>query len=638
VRENLNRTQCGTCCNGIATYCLYFVLSAVDYWRATADNATLVAFAAPIAAKLDTAAKLYADPVGLRFVGHDDRLGDGFCDPVTNETRAVYRFLAVRAWREYAMAAAAVGDTTAAAKYMSLSTSAIEALRSAPTQPWWRDLGVHAAAEALAGGWCTDAEAVALAEAKLGDVVTLPSQSNFQQYFILLAFSAAGLLDRGVEIARVVWGAELALGATTFWEQSHPDWRAVVESAPGPVPNEAGWSSLAHPWSAGVTAWLSAWVLGVRRVGASRMLVAPHIAHGMSGGVSGRVPTPHGAVHVSALPERCADGSGRGGGARVEVVLPRGLAAELVLSEPTLRRLGALPAGQSISVLEVLDSAGSQIAARIEVHTAAPRAERGMQSQRAHALVVELIDGAVHTLHVRSRDGKCSDAAAAAAAAAHEATPFPPPQWPGALVTVDATTRGNWRGVYGGAGMLFLGLPRNMSVLPTWVTSATVWAAQNSGFNGAEFAWPAEQTSGDARALESANGEGPRALGAAAPSGSGSFPIDIVLGDGAPARFRVAIYYCDFGPTPWGDGQQGKARTQEAYLLRLPSLNPLAPRTALRDFAGGVWHVYEVGESFRVRTTTVRGDYATVSAIAFDSHWHATPNWHAVTVSRAGLE
>jgi hypothetical protein len=40
----------------------------------------------------------------------------------------------------------------------------------------------------------------------------------------------------------------------------------------------------------------------------------------------------------------------------------------------------------------------------------------------------------------------------------------------------------------------------------------------------------------------------------------------------------------------------------------------------VRDFAGGVWHVYEIdgGAGFRVRTTTMRGDYAVLSAIAFD--------------------
>jgi hypothetical protein len=54
------------------------------------------------------------------------------------------------------------------------------------------------------------------------------------------------------------------------------------------------------------------------------------------------------------------------------------------------------------------------------------------------------------------------------------------------------------------------------------------------------------------------------------------------------------------------------------YLLTLPALEPLAPREALRDFAGGVWLVFDVAGSFRIRTTTMRGEYAAVSALAFD--------------------
>ncbi len=57
-----------------------------------------------------------------------------------------------------------------------------------------------------------------------------------------------------------------------------------------------------------------------------------------------------------------------------------------------------------------------------------------------------------------------------------------------------------------------------------------------------------------------------------------------MLGAGAPTRFRVAVYYCDFGPTPWGDGQRGDAlRTQEAYLPgQHASTTILAPAAACR--------------------------------------------------------
>ena len=44
----------------------------------------------------------------------------------------------------------------------------------------------------------------------------------------------------------------------------------------------------------------------------------------------------------------------------------------------------------------------------------------------------------------------------------------------------------------------------------------------------------------------------------------------------------------------------------------------MAPRLALRDFRGGLWLSYAVNGDVRVRASTIRGDYAVVSAIAFD--------------------
>ena len=121
------------------------------------------------------------------------------------------------------------------------------------------------------------------------------------------------------------------------------------------------------------------------------------------------------------------------------------------------------------------------------------------------------------------------------------------------------------------------------------------------------------------RALEDPAGGGARhrRLGAAAPQGSGSFPTDIALTSAAPAR--LSAYFVDFAATPWGDGQSPTARSQEVYLLTgYPALNPAAPRAALEDFAGGVWMTWEVEGDIRVRISTIRGDYAVLSAIAFD--------------------
>ena len=184
--------------------------------------------------------------------------------------------------------------------------------------------------------------------------------------------------------------------------------------------------------------------------------------------------------------------------------------------------------------------------------------------------------------------------------------------------------------MYGDAGYTLFGLHNatgTLQSLPPWVASVTVQGPTGStpsGFGGHVFSWtPGNGSSGlrgDARALQDPSPgavPGARGLGAAAPQGTGSFPTDIVLT--APRRFRLAAYFCDFGGTPWGDGQQGSERWQSVYLLEAyPSLNPAAPRMGLQHFQGGTWLVWDVQGSVRLRVSTVRGDYAVLSALAFD--------------------
>ena len=108
-----------------------------------------------------------------------------------------------------------------------------------------------------------------------------------------------------------------------------------------------------------------------------------------------------------------------------------------------------------------------------------------------------------------------------------------------------------------------------------------------------------------------------RRLGALSPSGSGSALVDISVAPGAPS-YVLSLYIVDFAPTPWGGGQAGN-RTQEVYILTgPPQLNPATPRQVLSDLSGGVWLSYRLTGSVRVRVTTVRGEYAVLSALAFD--------------------
>lgn len=639
VLENLNRTSCANCCNGIATYCLYFVLSALDYVRETGDAAALAYFGPAISAKLEHAWALFPNPRGLRFVGHDDRLGNGFANNTTPETQALYRFLAIRCWAGYAAALAAAGNATGAAHWANYSAAGAAAVR-AGGGTWWAPLGLHAGADAINAGFTTPAEVGAIADAVLSDVVVVPSQSNFNQYFILQALAGAGMLDRGVETVRAVWGPILALGATTFWEISYPDWGRILAPGPPPIPNEAGWASLCHPWSAGAAPWLTRWVLGVRPAGAgggyARVVVAPHVAHGMAG-VEGAAPTHSGGRAVEVAVAKGSAGAGAAA-ALVALALPPGVAAaELRLSSVTLARLGLEGAIEDAVVEEEVGAGGAwaRVAHAIAVPEDSPVEDEAVGGgggagggvfRRAPAVVVEvpspLRAASRHRFRVRIVAGGGGAPAGAAAARPLPAppragSPFPPPSWPGAVLPADAATRGSWQGVYGKEGYIMFGAGpggADVAALPPWVHSLTLWGAA-AGFSGRTLQWA--NASGDARALQQPGGG--RALGAAAPQGSGSIPVDVFVNADAPPRFRVAAYFTDFGPTPWGDGESGESRTQEVYLLTgYPALNPLTPHQLLADFAAGVWLNYEVGGNFRVRVTTARGDYCVLSALMFD--------------------
>ena len=109
--------------------------------------------------------------------------------------------------------------------------------------------------------------------------------------FALFAMSDLGHTLRALQFARRYWGGMLRDGATTFWEA----YRMSL-----PVHNASkllGYrTSLCHGWSAGVTNWLTEYVLGVQPTsgGFGRVNIAPHM--GDLAWISGKVPTPQGAI------------------------------------------------------------------------------------------------------------------------------------------------------------------------------------------------------------------------------------------------------------------------------------------------------------------------------------------------------
>jgi hypothetical protein len=292
IAANLERTAHVD--NTIENYALYWVLSLVDYYRYTADAAVLDQLMPTARQKMARAEAIWDDPP-MHFFGWDERLGAGFEEPNIAESKNAYRLLAIRAAHELAWALSERGDKTGAAELEALAGKWSRQFEARPA--WLESAGLHVAAEAVTAGFSETARPVWTRE--FHDPLNRLSYSPFNQYFVLQAMARVGMHDQALETVRQLWGGQLQYGGTCFFEVFRPDWNRFL----GPndaVPNcQAGYTSLCHPWSSGVTKWLSEEMLGIRPVapGFARWQVLPHPGLTLTR-VEGRTPTPHGALAV----------------------------------------------------------------------------------------------------------------------------------------------------------------------------------------------------------------------------------------------------------------------------------------------------------------------------------------------------
>ncbi len=157
--------------------------------------------------------------------------------------------------------------------------------------------------------------------------------TGFTGYYILAAGAECGLDMLGV--TKDYYGAMLGLGATSFWEDFDVGW---LEEKPCPIDRlpdigekdvhgdfgkfcyKGFRHSLCHGWTAGVAAFLSRYVLGVRpaAAGFKKVRIEPHL--GSLTFAEGTVPTPHGVIRVRV--DRVGEKT------MVKAELPEGVEAE----------------------------------------------------------------------------------------------------------------------------------------------------------------------------------------------------------------------------------------------------------------------------------------------------------------------
>ena len=480
----------------------------------------------------------------------------------------------IRAYLAFAdILESSLGNASGAAHFRAYAAAGAAFVRAQLGATWFAPgvLGVHAAAEALnTPGFASADEAAALVASTLNNQATICSQSNFNSYWILQGLGNGGVLDRAVAMIERCWGSAIDLGATCFFEVNTPEWKLFMRPGPSVAPwgyngehflplspsfspythapffaiaASSGNTSLAHPWSAGAAPWLTKNVLGLSpmRPGFAAVLVAPHLTPALAaapGGLSGSVPTPHGAVSLHASRAR-----------GIELSVPAGCVggALLRLSEVLLLRLGWLDldlGGGDVLGLErgltVLVNGVATTLRAASTGEQGPRFESelsGLRNGGRSRVALLALPPGEHVIVASSAQ------LLPARSLAGVPPPFPPLEWPARIVQLDTQTQGSWVSKYGSEGYVLWGA--DVSKLPPYVSTfgtMDAWDRQ----------WRAPAPGVDARALQDPHNESaPRAIGYLE-SGINELPqytfgIDIALtpeAEAAGAWYQVALCAC----------------------------------------------------------------------------------------------
>lgn len=567
IKENLESTAKTS--NGIESYSLYWILSLVEYYRHTADRAVLEKYLDHTKSLLDHAASIYSDPP-ISFYGWDERLGAGFEQPDRFETKSAYRMLFIRTILEFASALNEIGHQDASETYRDLAHKKIEQLRS--NERWFEPLGVHALADALNTGLLNEYEKQGIFAQAFSNRLNRLSYSPFNQSFIIQAMAIMNRYEEAMVTINDMWGGQIDYGGTTFFEVYAPSWNRCMERN-GAVPNcQVGYTSLAHPWGAGVTAWLSREVLGIRPTspGFKEIEILPHLPGGLTW-VSGSVPTPNGLVDFY-FDQVSGDGT---------VTIPPGSKGRLGI--PGSGRLihKVIFNGHDIwdGNFHGIDGVGG---ARVD----------------GDFLFLEDVQHGSHKFSI-SFKGHISSSL--------QERLF----YPIGTATRDVGTSGNWSWAYGKDGYVLFdydGVKKNREEIPSRVMSVRPSTWRNGGCQHAQVT----SSTVEQRALEpDRQGGRLRKVGQLYTGdpipGQETMSVDVEVGENS--EFKISLYFLDWDRL---------GRRQSIAVYDLNTLNRLAPVEVIDNFAEGIYLTYPCMGSVRFRIDQIRGNNAVLNAIFFD--------------------
>jgi alpha-L-rhamnosidase len=558
IRQNIAFTSDQD--NGIPAYSLYWVLSLVDYYNYTGDTAFLKRYIGNADARLQKAYEHYEKLPWLNFMGWDERLGAGFENPQNEESKFTYQMLCINVWQQFAKAMATINEQQLSAKHAQFAAQKILQMKQDPVR--FNRLGIHAISEAINAGLYNNASVRRIADSLFSDRQNRLSYSPFNQYFIIHAMALAGEKNKALVTVKDNWGGQIRYGGTTFFEVYRPSWNSILQKNDAPPNNQCGYTSLAHPWGAGVTKWLSENVLGVQPLtpGFKTISIVPFLSKEVTW-VKGTVPTPFGAV-VVAFDVVAGTGS---------VTIPEGTVAG---------RIGIPKLGREILSLT------------INKHLLTKK--EGWKSQGSYQ--IEEDNGYVYLKNVKAGryEIRMKQGSKYPAADSVEKSL----QYQITSITQDRLTRGRWKSRYGDKGYVLFEKNR-IQKLPAYIDSIKAKKADT-------ISW--SPSGGDPRLLEGLQDNEVTALITRDPQPTlQTFTLDVH--SKGTRRYKISLYFVDW---------DRKGRRSAIEIFSLKTLELLAPVQLIRNYENGTYVSFDVNQPIRIRVNHVRGDNAALSGVFFD--------------------
>ena len=394
-----------------------------------------------------------------------------------------------------------------------------------------------------------------------------------------------------------------------FWELDSPMWGEIMGDGTKPPGNP----SLCHPWSSGVTAWLSHHTLGVTALtpGHGQWLAAPAVSAQLRE-VAGDVPTATDPIRVQARwqEEEVAVVVEASTPGRVGVMRSHSARAS------TSRLIGATVDGVEVAASTIATPTAAVVegGALLSALSAAQVEERWF---------TELLPPGRHTVVARyTVDASVApppppsetDAEESPGARSRHA-PFPPAEFP-VKISNDTTTHGTgWLDKYGSSGWVLYGFDNGntRTKLPPFVNNITFSL-------GAGHSAAVPCTASDERCLEDPADKTKRSLGGV------SWPLQVIdINSTLGTSYKLAIY-CVADAAPPAKGKPPPVAIPAhppQHALRIMDLspgaghlNPVATTINFHNFSSGVWWVLEADRPLRIRMQGMYGASA-ISALAF---------------------